>query len=257
MQLTATGTFSDETTQDLTHSVSWIASTSPNVATVDPDGVVHATGGVSGTLVGTTTIFAFQDAVTGQTKLTVTPAVLTSITITPPNPSIANGTSVQLTATGHFSDGTTANITTSANWTSTADATATVNSTGLVTGTGTGSATITATQGSTGVFGSTIVTVTAATLTALIVTPANPSVVAHATVDMVATAHFSDGTTQDVTQQADWTSSDTSVADIISSSSVQTNGRLDAKKPGTTTIKATVTLGGVTLSGSTLVTVTM
>ena len=72
---------------------------------------------------------------------------------------------------------------------------------------------------------------------------------------MMATAVFSDGTSQNVTIQADWVSSDHDVADIISSSSVQTFGRLDAKEPGTTTITATVTLGGVTLSASTLVTV--
>jgi hypothetical protein len=98
--------------------------------------------------------------------------------------------------------------------------------------------------------------VTAATFTELIVTPANPSVPQHGTLHMVATAVFSDGSMQVVTIQADWVSSNHSVADIVSSSSVQTNGRLDAKEPGTTTIAATVTLGGVTFSGSTLVTVT-
>jgi hypothetical protein len=88
-----------------------------------------------------------------------------------------------------------------------------------------------------GISGSTTVTVTAATLLSIIVTPANPSLPAGTTkFQMTATAVFSDGTTQDVTQQANWTSSDSTVAFIISSSSTQTNGRLDAKTTGTATI---------------------
>ena len=75
--------------------------------------------------------------------MTVTPAVLTSITVTPPSPSIANGTTVQLTATGIFSDGTTQNFTSTASWSSTpVTGLATVNPTGLVTGTAVGTVTI-------------------------------------------------------------------------------------------------------------------
>jgi hypothetical protein len=196
---------------------------------------------------------------TGSTKVTVTSATLNSIVVTPATSSIAKGTTVQLTATGHFSDGTTPDLTTQVHWTSDNNSIAQVSNVlgtqGLVTGEAIGGATITATLNGTN--GSATVTVTSATLTELIVTPTNPSVPAHQTLQMVATAVFSDGSMQVVTIQADWISLDPDVADIISSSSVQTNGRLDAKKPGTTTIKATVTLGGVTLSGSTLVTVTM
>jgi hypothetical protein len=54
--------------------------------------------------------------------------------------------------------------------------------------------------------------VTAATLTSLIVTPANPSLAMGTTLQMTATAVFSDGTTQNVTSQVDWTSSNETVA---------------------------------------------
>jgi hypothetical protein len=120
---------------------------------------------------------------------------------------------------------------------------------GLATGLGVGSTAITATLS--GIQGSTTVIVTAATLTSLIVTPANPSL-EKGMLQMTATAVFSDGTTQNVTSQVDWISSNETVAHIISSSSPVTNGRLMPKKPGVTTI--TATLGGV--QGSTLVTVT-
>ncbi len=86
VQLTATGVFSDGTTQDFTLSASW-TSTPAGFATVDPDGLV------TGTSVGSATITATQAGVSGATTVTVTPAVLTSIVVTPTGPSIAKGTS--------------------------------------------------------------------------------------------------------------------------------------------------------------------
>ncbi len=63
-------------------------------------------------------VTATQGAVVGSATVTITPAVLTSIVVTPTGPSIAKGTTVQLTATGTFSDGTTQDLTGSASWTS-------------------------------------------------------------------------------------------------------------------------------------------
>jgi uncharacterized protein YjdB len=248
VQLIATGTFTDGTTQDLTQSVSW-TSAPLSVASVSPTGLV------TGTAVGSATITATQGGISGSTIVTVTAAVLTSIAVTPANPSLAKGTTVQLTATCTFSDGTTPNCTSQVSWTSGNTAIAQVSNAsgtqGVVTGLGVGTTAITATLSA--ISGSTTVTVTPATLVSIIVTPANPTVPAKTTLQMKATAVFSDGTTQDVTAQADWTSSDDNVAHIISSSS-QTNGRLDARKAGTTTITATIpTLGNI--QGSTVVTV--
>ena len=61
---TATGTFSDGHTEDLTSSVTW-ASSSTSVATVSAAGVAH---GVSG---GSSTISAVQNGLTGSTNLAV------------------------------------------------------------------------------------------------------------------------------------------------------------------------------------------
>ena len=55
---------------------------------------------------------------------------------------------------------------------------------------------------------------------------------------MIATALFSDGTMEDVTAEADWTSSDEKVAHVKSNSG-NANGELQAKNPGTATITAT------------------
>jgi hypothetical protein len=87
---------------------------------------------------------------------------LQSISVTPANPSVAVGATQQFTATGTYSDGSTANLTNQATWASSTTARATINSSGLATGVSAGSTTITATSGS--VSGTTGMSVTAAAL---------------------------------------------------------------------------------------------
>jgi len=71
---------------------------------------------------------------------------LTTITVTPANPSIIQGQNVQFTATGTYSDTTSLDITNTVTWGTTNPSVATVNSTGLATGTGLGAVTISATK---------------------------------------------------------------------------------------------------------------
>jgi len=74
-------------------------------------------------------------------------ATLLSITVTPGNASIVNGTTVQMTATGTYSDNSTLDLTTQVIWSSSDNTKATVSSTGLVTAIAPGSTTFTATSG--------------------------------------------------------------------------------------------------------------
>ncbi len=69
-QFTATGLYSDNSTQDLTTEVTW-ASTDAAVATVSNTGLATAAS------VGSTTVSATSGAVTDDTTLTVIPAPLT------------------------------------------------------------------------------------------------------------------------------------------------------------------------------------
>jgi len=71
---------------------------------------------------------------------------LTSITVTPSNPTITQGQTVQFTATGTYSDMSTSNITSIVSWSSSNPAVATVDSTGLASGVGLGAVTISATK---------------------------------------------------------------------------------------------------------------
>jgi hypothetical protein len=68
------------------------------------------------------------------TTLTVTPATLVSIAVTPATPSIAKGATQQFVATGTYSDTSTQVLTNVATWTSGTQATATIDSAGNVRG---------------------------------------------------------------------------------------------------------------------------
>lgn len=93
-------------------------------------------------------------------------ATLRSISVTPANDSIAQGTTQQFKATGTYSDNSTQDLTSTAAWSSSSTAVVTISATGMADGIGSGSATIEAASGS--ISGSAIVSVTAAKSSQLI-----------------------------------------------------------------------------------------
>jgi hypothetical protein len=244
-QYTATGTYSDGSQQNLTSSVIW-ASSATSVATVNAGGVANSVA------TGSATISASLGAVSGFTTLSVTPAALVSLAVTPANGSISLGTTLQIKATGTYTDGSTLDVTNSVVWNSGATNVATISNAvgtqGLASSVAVGSATITATSGS--ISGNTNLTVTAAVLTTIVVTPAIPSIPLGTTQQFNATGTFSDKTTQDLTASVQWSSSQTSVATISNASGSQ--GLASSAGTGTSTV--TATSGSV--SGSSTVTVT-
>src|SRR5262249_43519483 len=139
-QFMATGTFSDGSTQNLTNTATWASS---STATVN----ITAAGLATGAGVGSSNVTATQNGITSNTvALTVTAATLQSIATTPPKPANPKGTSLQPTATGTFSDGSTQNLTSSATWSSSTHAAVSISAGGLATGAAIGSSNITATQ---------------------------------------------------------------------------------------------------------------
>ena len=137
-QFTATGTYSDGSTQNITSQATW-ASSNTVVATINTAGLA------TGNSAGDATISAALAGVTGNTTLTVKPPLtLTSITVMPTNSIILTGTLQQFTATGTYSDGSTQNITSQATWASSNTVVATINTAGLATGISAGDATISA-----------------------------------------------------------------------------------------------------------------
>lgn len=122
--------------------------------------------------------------------------VLTSIDLTPPSVTLQEGAAQQFTATGHFSDGTTAAITPT--WTATGGA---VSSSGLYTaGAVAGAFQVVATAPGTSISKAAAVTVTAGppVLTSISVAPATISLAPAATQQFTATGHYSGGGTGSV-----------------------------------------------------------
>ena len=233
-QLTATGTFSDGTTQNLTNSVSWSASS----ATV----AVSNTGVVNAITNGTATVTATSGSVSASDTITISGTSLTSIAISPSNPSMVKGATQPLIATGTFSDGSTQNLTGSVTWSSSPGNIVTV-SAGLASATGLGTTTVTATSGA--ISGSDTITVSAASLVSIAVSPSNPAVINGKTKQLTAMATYSDASTQDITASAAWSTSSPNVVNVSGS------GLVTAQTPGTAPVKATS--GAIT--GSTMITV--
>ena len=171
--------------------------------------------------------------------------VLSSLAVTPINPSISVGSPQQFTAMGTYSDGSQQNLTNFVNWTSSVPSVATINSTGQATGVSPGTTTIQAASGS--INGSTTLTVISGpALSSITVTPVNPSITVGNQQQFTATGNYSDGSHQNLTNSVTWTSSTPSVATINS------GGLATGVSVGNTTIQAA--LGSI--NGSTTLTVT-
>jgi uncharacterized protein YjdB len=246
-QFQATATYSDGTTGDVTAQATW-ASSDTAVATV--------TSSSTGVLVravaaGSTTISATLGTIKGSTTVTVTTPTLVSISLAPATWSPNVGATQNFTATGTYSDKTTADVTLSATWASTnATAFAVSNAAGQkgqATALATGSGQIQATLA--GVTASATVTVSASPLVSIAVTPNPLSLVLGLSSSLVATGTYQNGTTQILSTQVAWTAADPTVA--IVSNAAGSAGRVSSIAVGSTTV--TATLSGI--SGHATVTV--
>ena len=205
-----------------------------------------------GTSVITATTTTAAGPVSATVTLTVSPAALASIAVTPATPSIEKGTTQQFVATGTFTDATTQDLTKTVTWKSDTTTTATISnaagSIGLATGVGTGSASISATSGP--IVGSTTLTVDDGMLVSIAVTPAVATIAAGTSLQWsIATGTFDDGATQQLTD-ATWTSSAIGTATI---SNADTDAGLAmGVAMGMTTISA----AEGSIKGSTTLTVT-
>jgi uncharacterized protein YjdB len=240
LQYTATGVFTDNSTQDLTVEAAWSS---------DAAGVANITGkGVAkGVAQGTSNISASYSGVQSNTAtLNVTAASLVSILVNPGTASIAEGITQQFAAIGTYTDGSAPDITRSVAWGSSNTAVATIGSGGLATGVDAGTASITASLG--GVQSNTAtLNVTEATLVSIQVTPPAASIAAGTTQHYVATGTYTDGSTPDITKLVAWGSSDTSIATIgtggmatgVTAGAVNISASLGAVPPATATLTVT------------------
>ena len=205
LSLTATGIFSDGSRQDLSGAVLWDSSDA-GVATIDSGAVVEAL------TPGTVQVTADLAGIHAATPLRVKAKALTAIHVTPGDPSLALGGSLGLAARGDFDDGSSQALSDQVTWESQDTAVAVVDARGVITPVATGSVRIAASQG--GTTGSVLLTVTSATLDSIEVVFDSGAIAAGYRTGLAAIGHYSDGTTQDLTEQVSWTSSDRAVADV-------------------------------------------
>lgn len=234
--LMLTGSYSDNTTQTITNAT-W-SSSNPTLASVD-----SITGNVTGLASSNgspVTITASAGGMTNTTSVYVTSAVIKSLTLTPATASIARGTSQQFGVNAIFSDGTIQPLSDGLSWSSSVPSTAGIDASGLATGISQGQTVISVSYAS--LTASAALVVTSATPTSIVVTPSLPGIGINGNVLFTATGVFTDGSTQDLTAQVAWSSSDANIA-LISAAGLATGLR-----SGTSTISAAYQ----GLSGSTI-----
>lgn len=246
IQFTAIGLFANTTIQDITKSVSWSSSDTSKATISNATGTE---GLASGVAAGSSVIAATLDGVSGSSTLSVSGAILTSITVTPVNPSVANGEVQQFKATGIYSDNSNQDLTSQVTWSSSSTAVATISNVsgenGLATTKSVGTTTIIATFGV--VSGSTTLHVTPATLTSISVTPANSTFTIFTTQQFEATGIYSDNTVKDLTNDVTWGTQSALVA--IVSNIAGSKGEALGVGVGSTNITATLrgVIGSTTL----------
>lgn len=246
VQFTARGTYNNGTTRPITTEVTW-SSSNAAVATVGAN-----TGLVTPVAAGNATITATLGGQSGSLAFTVTDAVVDSIAITTTGTgSIPAGTTREYTASCTYTDDTTGACPAGLTWASDATSVATISSTGVATGVAAGTAQITATAS--GVDSNALtLTVTDAVLSSIQVSTETgvSQVFVGQEVQFIATGVYSDGDTDDLTNQVTWSSSDTDALSIGAASGLALG---EAVSDGAVTV--TATYAAASLQGTLAVTV--
>ncbi len=111
IQLRAEGTWSDETTSDLTTAVEWITA-DPEEATVDDGGRVTVIAE------GQATVTATLELLASSALLTIGPAVLEQLVPAPLSFELAGGEQGEITITARYGDESLADVTDQVTWSS-------------------------------------------------------------------------------------------------------------------------------------------
>jgi hypothetical protein len=214
-RLTAMGSFSNGTQRDLTEMVTWEV-LPVAVATVSNNGGDSGLVETRAATVDPATLRATFRTITATTGLTVLSGTLNSLQVTPPvDRNIAVGTSTRFRVTGTFNVGQPQDLTRDAVWSSSAPLVANVDSNpfkeGRLRGLQAGTATVTASFGTLTSSNATL-TVTSRALQSLNIAPVNRSTGIGGSLQLTATAAYTDGTSQIVTEDVNMSLDNTNVA---------------------------------------------
>ena len=223
LQFRASALFSDGSKTDVTAIAAW-TSAQPKVA------LVNAAGMATTKAIGESDISAVYATVGGSSTLTVAPAALVSIAVTPQSPLLTPNHSVQLSATGTFTDGSSQDLSTAVTWSSSATGVLTITSTGLATGNSPGAANVIAGMGV--ITGSDKLAVALPTLVSIALSPQNITLTPAHSAQLRAVGTYSDASTQDISGSVAWSAIPGGIV------AVGANGVATGKALGAATITA-------------------
>jgi len=198
------GIYNDNTNEDLSNKVTWSVN-DINSASVDNNGYITLTKA------GLVTVSASFEGTNAGKQITITPATLNSIEITPQHLDIATGLQHSFQAKGRYSDGSIHDITSQIIWqsndTSIVDFVAEI-----VTAKSGGTTEITATFGDQTAQAN--ITVNAALLQRIEIATVNKNLEIGFQSSLEALAYYSDGRIHDVTAQVTWSLDNSNIASI-------------------------------------------
>ena len=231
MQLAVAGEFTDGVVRDgTTYEGTSYVSSDTNIATVDANGLVTTVGQGTVTITVSTTVNGVTK--TDTATIEAVQAKLTGVQVTPAHTDLPNGMSQQLIATAIFDNGQSKELKPGypgLSWSTTG--TVVVDQNGVVTATTASNATsiVTATVTINGETASGTATVKQvdAQLTSIAIDPSSAKIAKNGKIQIDAVATLSDGSTRVVTEDADWHSSDTNVATVVTDSR-RNNGKVTA-----------------------------
>jgi hypothetical protein len=261
-EFTATGFYSDGSSKVISESLNWDSSdgavaTASNVA--GEKGVVTA----DATNTGAVSIRAASNNISGFASLNITNAILDSINLgSDKSIPLDPDTRLPFVAEGTFNDATTLDISKQVTWASADEDIASISNQdgkqGQTTPVGIGSTDITATR-TLAITGTVQLTITAATLEQISVTPQTTSVAAGRTQQYTATGSYSDNTTGTITDDVIWSTDDQRVtisnANLTKGEATTTAAAADKKfnisavhSNGVTSNKATLSVTSAVLN---------
>ncbi|ABZ75551.1 Ig domain protein group 2 domain protein [Shewanella halifaxensis HAW-EB4] len=212
----ATAYFSDGQVKDVSRDALWSAS---QTDVVDITAQGQNAGDATAKALGSSSITATYQELSANAQLEVTNAVLTSLQVSPVNTQVPAGTQVQYHAHASFSDGSIKDVTSLGYWQSSEPQIASVGLTGGLSGIAdTYQAGVTEIRFDyLGQNQATELTVTQANVVNLQISPIDLQVPIGTQGQYIAIAYYSDGHSNDVTQQASWLSSNRKVVSIVNS----------------------------------------
>ena len=237
-QMTATCVYSDRSIADCTATVAW-SNSGARFFTISPTGFVTGSAGGTGTITAVATAASTTNnaaaqtftATTAITYLRATAPTVTKVVLTPAAIGITRSSSIQLSASCVYSDGSTSNCTSSVAWSSDSSAFS-ITPGGTLTGTTAGSGTATATIA--GVSAKAPVVISLPALSSIAITPNYLSILRGATQQLTATCTYADSTSGNCTTSVLWSTGGST------SFTVAPNGLLVAAATGSGTITATL-----------------